>query len=195
MLFGRRYRKSLWRHARELLWPTAGLKRAAIYIAHRVRRLPGTPSSIAVGFACGAAVSFTPFIGLHFVLAALLALALGGNVVASAIGTAVGNPWTFPLIWSAIYGFGRWLLGRPAASLLPRDMSLTWIFENPGEVLYPMVVGSMPISIAAWFIFFWPCYKAVQRYQAARQGRRQRAAARRRLRRRQNAYKTEGEGS
>lgn len=195
MLFGRRQRKSLGRHARELLWPTAGIRRAVVYVSHRIRRLPGTPSSIAVGFACGAAVSFTPFIGLHFVLAALLALALGGSVVASAIGTAVGNPWTFPLIWSGIYTLGQWILGRGGATLLPSELSLVWIFRHPGDVLYPMIVGSIPVSIAVWVIFFAACYKAVQRYQAARQARRQRGEARRRLRRRQSAYNAKGERS
>ena len=29
----------------------------------------------------------------------------------SAIGTAVGNPWTFPFIWAAIYRTGAFILG------------------------------------------------------------------------------------
>ena len=59
-----------------MLWPRRGWTRMALYIQHRLGRLPGTPYRIAAGFACGAAISFTPFLGLHFVLAALGALAL-----------------------------------------------------------------------------------------------------------------------
>jgi uncharacterized protein (DUF2062 family) len=180
---------------REFLWPRAGLVRALKYVAYRVRRLPGTPQSIAAGFACGAAVSFTPFLGLHFALGAGLAFLVGGNVIASAIGTAIGNPWTFPFIWSWIYTLGCWILGKDENAALPGNLSLMWIFEHPWQVLYPMVVGGLPTAIVAWVIFFWPCYKAVQRYQDVRRARRERGARLQRIRRRRmSAYNTEGEG-
>lgn len=178
MLFGRRHRRHIFQHLREGLWPSAGWSRAAKYISHRVRRLPGSPYSIAAGFACGAAVSFTPFIGLHFLLGAVTALLIGGNLIASAIGTVVGNPWTFPFIWSWIYALGRWLQGEPAIADLPRAMSLHYIFDHPWEVLWPMVIGGLPTAVAAWLIAFWTCYKAVQRYQHRRRVRRQRKADR-----------------
>ena len=69
----------------------------------RLKRLQGTPYSIATGFACGVAISFTPFIGFHMILAALTAWLIRGNIIASAIGTIVGNPWTFPFIWLAVF--------------------------------------------------------------------------------------------
>ncbi len=168
MLFGRRRRRNWFGHLREGFWPSAGWARAARYVSHRVRRLPGSPYSIAAGLACGAAVSFTPFIGFHFLLAALTALLLGGNVLASAVGTAVGNPWTFPLIWSWIYMLGRWLQGKPAVADLPNSLGLHYIFAHPWEVFWPMVLGGLPSAMVVWVIAFWPCYKAVQRYQRRR---------------------------
>lgn len=191
MVLGRRRRRHWSRHLRESLWPSAGWSRAARYVSHRVRRLPGSPYSIAAGFACGAAISFTPFIGLHFVLAAVLALLMGGNFIASAIGTVVGNPWTFPLIWSWIYLLGRWLQGEPAIADLPQTMSLAYIFDRPWQVLWPMVLGGVPTAVAAWFVAFWPCYKAVERYQHAR--RQRRLHGRRRWRRRARGTKAEKE--
>ena len=53
--------------------------------------MPGTSGSIAIGVASGVAASFLPFIGLHFLIAALIALLLRGNVLASAIGIAGGT--------------------------------------------------------------------------------------------------------
>jgi hypothetical protein len=178
MIFGRRRRPGLLKRALDTFWPRSGWQRAGKYVAHRLRRLPGTPYSIACGLACGAAVSFTPLIGFHFLLGALLSLVMGGNVVASAIGTAVGNPWTFPLIWSAIFTLGRWLTGDPGGQPLPDELTLSYIFANFDHVLYPMLVGSAPLMVAVWLIFFWPCYKAVARYQAARAQRRERARER-----------------
>lgn len=170
-MFKRRHPLPMHKRAGGLLWPRIGWRRSGTYVAHRLRRLPGTPYRIAAGFACGAAVSFTPFIGLHFVLAALLALLVRGNVVAAAIGTAVGNPWTFPLIWLWIYTFGNWLLGHHNLTQLPENLSFHHFIESPLEVFLPMVVGSIPTAVVAWFAFFWPLQKTVAEYQKARRRR------------------------
>jgi uncharacterized protein (DUF2062 family) len=171
-MFKRRHPLPFHKRAGAVFWPRGGWRRSGVYVAHRLRRLPGTPYRIAAGFASGAAVSFTPFIGLHFVLAALLAVAVRGNIIAAAIGTVVGNPWTFPLIWLWIYSLGRWVLGfRYSAKGLPEDMTIQHIVDHPFEVLLPMVVGGIPTAIVAWFVFFWPLQRAVAEYQKARKRR------------------------
>jgi len=175
-MFGRRNPLPPLRRFVTAVWPRRGWRRAMTYLAHRVRRLPGTPYRIAAGFACGAAISFTPFLGFHFVCAALLALLLRGSLMASAIGTVVGNPWTFPLIWAWNYALGTWLIGGEAASELPESFSLTYIFDRPMEILWPMTVGSIPTAIVAWFAFFLPIRGAVAEYQLARRRRRTRKA-------------------
>jgi hypothetical protein len=80
-MFQRRNRLSIIQRLKELVWPQQGWRRSTLYIAHRLGRLPGTPYRVAAGFACGAAVSFTPFVGFHFLLAALLSLILRGNIL------------------------------------------------------------------------------------------------------------------
>ena len=174
MVMGRRNRKSRLRRLRDVVWPQSGVRRGVKYIAYRVVRLPGTPYSIAAGFAAGAAVSFTPLMGLHFLLGALFALVTGGNVIAAFIGTAVGNPWTFPLIWSLIYTIGRGLLGMDAGTGVSGDLTLSQVLEQPWEVLYPMLVGAVPASLTAWTVFFVCAYFGVRRYQAIRRARRNR---------------------
>ena len=140
---------------------------------HRVRRLPGTPHGVAVGFACGAAISFTPFIGFHFALAALLTWSVGGNILASAIGTAVGNPWTFPFIWIWCYRLGSWMLGSGHVDL-SADLSFSFIFDHPGRVLLPMFFGSLPTTLVAWIAFYWPVRRMVEGYHHRRLRRRMR---------------------
>ena len=171
-MFQRRHPLPVLNRARELVWPRRGWRRTTLYIAHRLGRLPGTPYRIAAGFACGAAISFTPFMGFHFVGAAVLSLLVRGNVVASAIGTAIGNPWTFPFIWIWIYNLGRWLLGESGESALPDDLSMHYIFENFSSVFWPMTIGGLPTTLVAWFAFFWPVYLAVSEYQRRRRKRR-----------------------
>ena len=193
-MFRRRIPLPYHRRVLAFFWPRRGWRRASLYVAHRVRRLPGSPDHIAAGFACGAAVSFTPFVGAHFLCAALLALVLRGNIVASAIGTVVGNPWTFPFIWAWIYMLGNWLLGGEAATDLPAVLSFHYIFDRPLDVLWPMTVGGVPTAVVVWFAFFWPIRGMVAEYQRARRWRiRRRANKRRASRQAANAAGREAE--
>lgn len=167
-MFGRRTPITILKRLKLLLLPPGGWRRQGAYITYRVKRLPGTPARIAAGFACGVAVSFTPFIGFHFVLAAGLALLLRGNILASAFGTVAGNPWTFPLIWIWTYRIGLWILGGDGHGDLPASFSFQYIFDRPLEVLWPMFVGSLPTGFAAFWVTFIPIMIIVTKYQDRR---------------------------
>jgi uncharacterized protein (DUF2062 family) len=185
-MFERRNKPHPVSRIRDFFWPRSGWHRASKYVFHRVARLPGTPYSLAAGFACGAAISFTPFVGLHFVLSALLAWAIRANVIASAIGTAVGNPWTFPFIWVWIYQFGLWLTtvegAHPAtidfASLFAEMMEallrldLRFIFDSAWPVFWPMLAGSIPTALVVWAVFYLGLNPVIASYQGRRARRR-----------------------
>jgi len=111
LVFKRRDRRPIWQIAAEFIYPKGGWGRAFEYVKHRVRRLPDTPEKIARGVMAGVATSFTPFFGLHFVVAALLAKLLRGNILAALMGTFFGNPLTYvPIAWASL-ATGHWLLG------------------------------------------------------------------------------------
>jgi uncharacterized protein (DUF2062 family) len=170
-VFRRRVKRKTHHELMQWVWPSMGWPRMAKYFSHRVRRMPDTPSSIAAGFSCGVAISFTPFIGLHFVLAASLAWLLNGNLFASAVGTMIGNPWTFPLIWMSSYELGIWLLGVPDTDL-PEHVTLRYIFDHPSHVFLPMAIGGVVEGAAAWFVSFLSMRPAITAYQRIRQIRR-----------------------
>lgn len=150
-------------------------------MGYRLARMPGTPYSLAAGFAFGAAVSFTPLVGLHFIVSGILAWIFRANVLASAIGTAVGNPWTFPFIWTAVYKLGYWMLGLDnggegafTAHTMKNFFHDFWdngwqsvsdIFTN---ILFPMFVGSVPISVVVWILFFYPLWILIGKYRIKR---------------------------
>ena len=167
-MFRRRSKHSLLRRLTDFIWPRIGWRRSTTYLAHRVGRLPGSPYSIAAGFACGAAVSFTPFMGLHFVIAALSSWLIGGNLLASALGTVVGNPWTFPFIWWFIYTLGCLLLGRTPGVDVPDHITLAYIFDHPWQVFLPMAIGGTISAGVAWVACFFPLRNAVAAYQSRR---------------------------
>lgn len=111
MVFKRRNRQSWLERARDFLYPRAGWRRTIEYLGHRIKRLPDTPHKIALGFACGVFVSFSPLFGFHFVYAGVCALIVRGNVLASFLGTLVGNPLTFPIIATTSLSLGRRMMG------------------------------------------------------------------------------------
>jgi uncharacterized protein len=159
MLFKRRKNANFWERVRTFVWPRRSFWRSAQYFVKRALRLSATPHAIAAGIAAGVFASFTPFLGFHFLIAAALAWIIGGNLVASAIGTAVGNPITFPFIWGATLEVGKLILyGRQPSSIGPRDIGhLLWNldFSRLWEpFLKPMAVGSLPLGIAAGLIFY-----------------------------------------
>jgi len=180
-MFLRREKPSKLRRIADFFWPSIGFKRSTRYIGYRLARLPGTPYSLAAGFAFGAAVSFTPFVGLHFVLSGLLAWIFRANILASAIGTVVGNPWTFPFIWTATYNLGHWMLIRDGQNesaftastmdtffhnlMMDGWQSVTDVFSN---VIFPMLVGSMPLFVVVWIIFFYPLNILIRKFHLKR---------------------------
>ena len=130
MVFKRRDKRSTVEQIRDAVYPKKGWRRAANYVAHRIKRLPDTPHKIALGFACGVFVSFSPLFGFHFVYAGLCAFLVRGNVLASLLGTFFGNPFTFPLIATLSLSTGQWALGMPedtgALALLNAGVTGLW---------------------------------------------------------------------
>lgn len=185
-MFMRRDKPKLRHRARGFLWPSLGWKRSTQYLFHRIGRMPGTSYSIAAGFACGAAASFTPFVGLHFVLAGFCAWLIRANVMAAVIGTVLGNPWTFPFIWTLIFNLGMWVgaAGR-GASASELDFSrifsssmdamltfdLAYLFETAWPVLWPMFIGGIPAFIIVWIVFYFPLRPLIKHYQSSRRKR------------------------
>ncbi|MZR30782.1 DUF2062 domain-containing protein [Sneathiella litorea] len=179
-MFRRRHKTTRIKQLADFVWPAIGFRRSSKYVGYRLARLKGSPYSLAAGFAFGAAVSCTPFIGLHFVLSGLLAWIFRASILASVLGTAVGNPWTFPFIWTMLYQTGRWILGDAPGNAELSDASFKMFFEGVWagqwaqvshifyEVIHPMLVSFLPISIFVWIIFFYPLQALIRRFQEKR---------------------------
>lgn len=170
-MFAARNKPGVFKRLREFLWPSIGVGRAWAYRMHRLARMNVTPHKLAIGFAAGAFASFTPFIGLHFILAAIVALVVRGNLIASAVGTIVGNPLTFPLIWIASYNVGARLLGLSARDDVALNTDNTvgfftdgpvafceMLWRNVEPVLWPMVLGGFALGLVCGLI----CYCIVR---------------------------------
>jgi uncharacterized protein (DUF2062 family) len=170
---------------RSFTWPKRGFGRVWRYLTLRLVRLKASPHKVALGFAAGAAVSFTPFLGLHFILAVALAFLTRGSLIAALLGTVVGNPLTFPIIFTASYWIGdrmkEFAAGGPgkAPDILPGGIEDTSEAEAAAEALldisevvleeghfrtalesiWPVfstiLLGSIPLFILAYAVFYF----------------------------------------
>ncbi|CUH68714.1 hypothetical protein TL5118_02737 [Thalassovita autumnalis] len=117
MVFKRRDKRPIWRIVFEFFWPRGGWGRAARYVKHRLHRLPDSPEKIARGIFAGVFTTFTPFYGMHFVVAAILSTLMRGNVLASLLATFFGNPLTYVPIVMTSMQTGYWMLGMDGRQL------------------------------------------------------------------------------
>ncbi len=195
MIFKRRERVPLWDRLRESLYPRKGLWRGMEYIRNRLRRLSDSPHRIALGFACGAVASFTPFFGVHIVLAAALAWLVRGNLLAAAFGTVVGNPLTFPFIAAFSLETGWRILGTGRLSA-ESGFSVGWLWENIWQIFLPYLVGGILPGLLCGVVCYWFIGPIVEAYQKRRRRRlAQRAEAWRAAAfDEQDAYRTDDDG-
>jgi uncharacterized protein (DUF2062 family) len=195
-IFGRREKHTFGRRLREALWPRMGWGRALSYYRHRVLRTGDSTYRIAAGLAAGIGVSFSPFLGTHFVQGVALSFILRGSWVASFVGTAFGNPWTFPLLFTLTYHVGvavcGWF-GYGDFVALPEDLEsfvdepgafFAFMWDHPAKFLLPMTVGgyvccfaSLPLSYA---LLYFPVRRARLVYRLQRLRRRRAKLAQRR---------------
>lgn len=132
----------------EALWPRGGWARAARYVQHRLNRLPDPPERIARGIFAGVLTTFTPFYGLHFFTAAIIAWCMRGNILASLLATFFGNPLTYVPISIASLQTGYWLLGL--GEVVHNHGSIGYKFAKAGEDLWQNFLAIFTPATTDW---------------------------------------------
>jgi len=175
MLFKAREKINLLSKIFNFLWPKKGWKRIIKYTSLRLKRLPGSPHSIALGFTFGVAAALTPLFGLHFLIGVFFAWLFRVSIIASLIGNFIGNPWTFPFICILNFNVGKFFYSTNdnidiSMKVLWNELYLLWnfiyklfielnyseslSFVNQLKLIPPMIIGSF-FSIILIGI---PCY-------------------------------------
>jgi uncharacterized protein len=117
--------------------------------------LNDTPERIALGFAVGVFISFSPLLGFHTVLGVFVAVAFGLNRAAVITGLWVNNPWTLLPFYSAATYLGRKLIGFTPTAFPPfnwheifrRDFWIQVLQQWP--ILKPLAIGSIILAVFA----------------------------------------------
>lgn len=196
MVFKRRDRRSVGKTILDLVYPKGGWARAFEYVKHRVRRLPDTPEKIARGIWAGVFTTFTPFYGLHFFIAAFIAIVMRGNVLASLLSTFFGNPLTYVPIGIVSLTFGDLILGTNAAEraserslagkfvdagwdlwhnfkalFTHKDVDWTGLSVFYDEVFFPYMIGGIIPGAVAATVAYYLSVPVIRVYQRRRKGR------------------------
>lgn len=194
MIFKRRDPKPTLRAVAEFLWPRGGWTRAFHYVKHRMRRLPDSPERISRGIWVGVFTAFTPFYGLHFLVAAVLARLMKANLLAALMGTFFGNPLTYVPIGVAALQTGHFVLGTRLSEGVERSFggkfadagSDLWhnflaIFTRAeaewsglrvfwAEVFYPYLIGGILPGIFFATLCYYLTVPLIRAYQKRRKG-------------------------
>lgn len=129
-------------------------------VGHYLRQLlalDDTPERIALAFALGVFLAFSPLLGLHTLLGLTIAFIFGLNRVAVLLGVWVNNPWTLVPIYAAAAYVGGLLIGFPDTRHVPPINSWGEIWHGSfwvqlvrqWDVLKPLVLGSTILSFVS----------------------------------------------
>ena len=146
----------------------------------RLLAIDDPPERTALAFSIGVFIAFSPFLGLHTILATLLAFIFRFNKVAIYTGTFINNPFlTLVPIIVASYGVGAFILGRPlqipqeGVELLkdPEIFSGEYYRRLASQSRYivePFAVGGLVLSVVCSVIAYPLTLRALRLYRTRR---------------------------
>ena len=135
-------------------------------IFRRLLALDDPPERTALAFSIGVFIAFSPFLGLHTIMATLVAFLFRFNKIAIYSGTFINNPFlTLIPIIAASYAVGALLLGRPmrippeGVALLKDPHLLTadyyrQLFVESWGIVWPFTIGGMVLSVVCSLIAY-----------------------------------------
>ena len=142
---------------------------------HRAFALDDTPERIALAFALGVFLAFSPLLGLHTLVGLMFAFFFGLNRFALLLGVFINNPWTLIPIYAAGTYLGGLLVGFPARPPLPHfNWQAIWSsgfwmqLAGQWHILKPLLLGSTILSILAAALSYAAALFFI-RYRRARQ--------------------------
>jgi len=147
----------------------------------RLLAIDDPPERTALAFSIGIFIAFSPFLGLHTILATLLAFLFRFNKIAIYTGTFVNNPFlTLVPIIVASYAVGAFMMGRPlrippeGVELLthPHIFSSDYyrqLFVQSRYLVEPFAVGGMVLSVVCSVIAYPLTLRALRLYRGRKE--------------------------
>ena len=126
----------------------------------RLLAIDDPPERTALAFSIGIFIAFSPFLGLHTIMATVIAFAFRFNKIAIYTGTFINNPiLTLVPIIIISYAVGAFILGRPLAipdegiallkdpHLFSRDYYRRLFVQSWNNIVWPFTIGATALSV------------------------------------------------
>ncbi len=144
-------------------------------IRDRIRgifQLNDSPHRLALAFAVGVFVAFSPIIGLHTITCFVLAWMFRLSKIVVLSAAFINNPWTIV----PLYGFCLWLGIKVTGAMIAtpdiawQSLTFTSAYHILRPYLWPFVAGTVAAGAVAAIISYFFIYWAVVRYRRGRNG-------------------------
>ena len=145
----------------------------------RLLAIDDPPERTALAFSIGIFIAFSPFLGLHTILATAIAFMFRFNKIAIYTGTFVNNPiLTLVPIIIASYSVGAFILGRPLRipdeglellknpRLFSGDYYQQLFVQSWNNVVWPFSVGGMTLSVVCSLVAYTLTLSALRAYHS-----------------------------
>ncbi|MDX6613429.1 MAG: uncharacterized protein QOD75_2615 [Blastocatellia bacterium] len=131
----------------------------------RLLAIDDPPERTALAFSIGVFITFSPFIGLHTIIATILAFLFRLNKIAIYTGTYINNPLTLVPIIVVSYGLGALILGR-SPQIPPEGMELLQnphpltgsyyrqLFTSSWYLVEPFAIGGALLSVVCSLVSY-----------------------------------------
>ena len=144
----------------------------------RLLAIDDPPERTALAFSIGVFIAFSPFLGLHTIMATVLAFLFRCHKIAIYTGTFLNNPFvTLVPIIIASYAVGAFILGRPlripdeGLELLKNPRLFTGEYyrmlfvQSWTNVVWPFSVGAMALSVVCSLLAYPLTLRALRAYR------------------------------
>ena len=144
----------------------------------RLLAIDDPPERTALAFSIGVFIAFSPFLGLHTIMATALAFIFRFNKLAIYTGTFINNPFlTLVPIIIVSYGVGAFILGRPLSipdegiellknpRLFSGDYYRVLFVQSWNNIVWPFSVGAMALSVVCSLLAYPLTLRALRAYQ------------------------------
>ena len=147
----------------------------------RLLAIDDPPERTALAFSIGVFIAFSPFLGLHTIMATALAFIFRFNKIAIYTGTFINNPFlTLVPIIIVSYGVGAFILGRPLSipdeglellknpRLFSGDYYRLLFVQSWNNIVWPFSVGASALSVVCSLLAYPLTLRALRAYQNRR---------------------------
>ena len=147
----------------------------------RLLAIDDPPERTALAFSIGVFIAFSPFLGLHTIMATLIAFAFRFNKIAIYTGTFINNPiLTLVPIIIISYAVGAFILGRPLSipdegiellkdpHLFTGDYYRRLFVQSWNNIVWPFAVGGTVLSVVCSVLAYPLTLRALRAYRNRR---------------------------